>query len=284
MVRFPDETRPAMAGLVGGSFATLALHPLDLLKIRQSVHGNGNNQVARQQYQSMKSAVRGILAREGGLRGLYSGVGMNVLVSGSSWGIYFATYGSIKSQLKRVQGDKPIGHLEQLGAAFGAGVITTLVTNPMGVVRTRVIVSQKEGQYKSMWAALSHIRKSEGFNGLYKGLLPSLLGVSHGAIQFSVYEKLKEQIKERNGDITMVETMGACAMSKIIAALVTYPCQNLRACQQAQSEGQQISAMSMYQKEGIRGFYRGLGPYLLHVIPNVCMVFLVYEVVVNGNK
>lgn len=82
----------------------------------------------------------------------------------------------------------------------------------------------------------------------------------------------------------MVETIGACAMSKIIAALVTYPCQNLRACQQAQSEGQQISAMSMYQKEGIRGFYRGLGPYLLHVIPNVCMVFLVYEVVVNGNK
>jgi len=30
----------------------------------------------------------------------------------------------------------------------------------------------------------------------------------------------------------------------------------------------------------MRGFYKGLGPYLLHVTPNVCIVFLVYERIV----
>ena len=31
------------------------------------------------------------------------------------------------------------------------------------------------------------------------------------------------------------------------------------------------------RKEGLIGFYRGLAPTLVHVTPNVCVVFLVYE-------
>ena len=31
------------------------------------------------------------------------------------------------------------------------------------------------------------------------------------------------------------------------------------------------------RQEGARGFYKGLGPYLLHVTPNICMVFIIYE-------
>ena len=36
------------------------------------------------------------------------------------------------------------------------------------------------------------------------------------------------------------------------------------------------------RREGPRGLYRGLAPYLLHVTPNVCLVFLVYELVTGG--
>ena len=34
-------------------------------------------------------------------------------------------------------------------------------------------------------------------------------------------------------------------------------------------------------KEGFGGLYRGLAPTLLHVTPNVCIVFLVYEFIVE---
>lgn len=33
--------------------------------------------------------------------------------------------------------------------------------------------------------------------------------------------------------------------------------------------------------EGLRGFYKGIFPYLLHVLPNICIVFLIYENVVS---
>ena len=31
------------------------------------------------------------------------------------------------------------------------------------------------------------------------------------------------------------------------------------------------------RKERWRGFFKGLSPYLLHVTPNICLVFLIYE-------
>lgn len=40
--------------------------------------------------------------------------------------------------------------------------------------------------------------KQEGVKGLYRGLTPSLFGVSHGALQFTIYEKLKDYSYQRN--------------------------------------------------------------------------------------
>jgi hypothetical protein len=39
--------------------------------------------------------------------------------------------------------------------------------------------------------ALVKVYKMEGIRGLYKGLVPGMLGVSHGAIQFMTYEEMK---------------------------------------------------------------------------------------------
>lgn len=43
-----------------------------------------------------------------------------------------------------------------------------------------------------MLDGLSQIARKEGIHGLYKGMIPALFGVSHGALQFMAYEELKK--------------------------------------------------------------------------------------------
>ena len=57
-----------------------------------------------------------------------------------------------------------------------------------GVVRN---TKATKVRYKGLLDCLYSIARNEGVPGLYKGLTPSLLLVSHGAIQFTCYENLK---------------------------------------------------------------------------------------------
>lgn len=45
--------------------------------------------------------------------------------------------------------------------------------------------------YAGMTDALKKVWKIEGVRGLYRGFVPGMFGVSHGAIQFMTYEEMK---------------------------------------------------------------------------------------------
>ena len=48
-----------------------------------------------------------------------------------------------------------------------------------------------ETRYRHTLDAAITIYRSEGIRAFYRGLLPSLLGITHVAVQFPLYEKLK---------------------------------------------------------------------------------------------
>jgi len=47
------------------------------------------------------------------------------------------------------------------------------------------------GRNRGMVDALVKLYRFEGIRGLYKGFLPGVFGVSHGALQFMAYEEMK---------------------------------------------------------------------------------------------
>ncbi|CAH1103479.1 unnamed protein product [Psylliodes chrysocephalus] len=284
-----------LAGISGGAISTLILHPLDLMKIRFAV-SDGRTSIP--QYSSLTSAFYTIIRQEG-VKGLYRGVAPNVWGSGSAWGFYFLFYNSIKNWIQQGDSRYPLGPSLHMLAASEAGILTLIVTNPIWVVKTRLCLQygnedmylSKGGQfYHGVSDALAKIYRTEGFRGLYRGFVPGMFGVVHGALQFMTYEEMKAFYNKyrklpHDNKLTTGEYIGFAAVSKLIAAAATYPYQVIRARLQDQHHsygGTWDCVKKTWRFERMAGFYKGLAPYLLHVTPNICLVMLIYEKFTNN--
>jgi len=152
-----------------------------------------------------------------------------------------------------------------------------------------------EGAYKNMWQGIRHIWREDGPTGFYRGAAVSLLGVSHGAVQFAVYEPLKtlwrQHVSRRgsgDGNIEDVKlgstaTLALSSSAKIVAGTVTYPYQVLRSRLQTYDSEARFGrgirgvASKVWREDGWKGFYRGLGTNIVRVLPATWVTFLVYE-------
>ncbi|XP_046363035.1 mitochondrial folate transporter/carrier-like isoform X1 [Haliotis rufescens] len=283
-----------VAGISGGVVSTLVLHPLDLVKIRFQVN-EGYGVTKRPKYNGIVHALRSI-ARSDGFVGLYQGVTPNIWGAGMSWGLYFFFYNSIKTKMNEGDSKRNLGPGCHIMAATGAGFTTLVLTNPIWVTKTRLCLQyDKPGaptssvHYKGMADALFKIYKFEGIRGLYKGFVPGVFGISHGALQFMAYEEMKtvyNTYRNQANDTRLgsAEYVVFAALSKMFAASTTYPYQVLRSRIQDQHReygGIRDIIRQIFKYEGIRGLYKGLGVYLWHVTPNICIVFLLYEYITN---
>lgn len=285
-----------LAGVSGGVVSTLLLHPLDLLKIRFAVDTNTSKNQAS--YTGVKNAFRTIIRSEG-MSGLYRGVTPNTVGAGCAWGFYFLFYQTIKTEKQRGNSQLQLTPTDHLITASQAGILTLGLTNPIWVVKTRLCLQHeltpsstvdKTKHYSGMGDAFKKIIKYEGIRGLYKGFTPGLLGVSHGAVQFMAYEELKTSYNKYrhqpiDAKLKSSEYLLFAAVSKLIAAITTYPYQVVRARLQDANctfSGTRDCVIKTIRKEGVGGMYKGMTPYLVHVMPNICLVFLIYEKIANG--
>lgn len=96
-------------------------------------------------------------------------------------------------------------------------------------------------QYKGTFDAFRKMYRSEGVLSFYSGLAPALLGLTHVAIQFPLYEYFKTkftglemgQAAEKE-EVHWVGVLGATILSKMCATSATYPHEVLRTRLQTQ--------------------------------------------------
>jgi len=283
-----------LAGVSGGVISTLVLHPLDLLKIRFAVHDGNTTKLP--QYRGLLDAVSTILKQEG-FKGLYKGLEPNLWGAGSSWGLYFMFYNSLKTW---IQGDinVALGPDRHILAASGAGVMTLAITNPIWVVKTRMCLQydaktsanyKNSSKYSSLLDGILKIYKNEGVKGLYRGFLPGIFGVSHGAVQFMMYEQMKIYYNHQRhlkpaSKLGTSEYLAFAAISKITATVVTYPYQVVRA--RIQNQHSTYSSIwncieVTWRYERLRGFYKGLNANLVKVVPATMITFVTYETLIT---
>ena len=105
-------------------------------------------------------------------------------------------------------------------SAVSAGGFADCVTNPLWVVRTRMqtetlhhLTMSNSSSHKPMTMVETtlHLYKRHGIPVFWRGLTASLLGLSHVAVQFPVYEYLKSYL----GDSGPRDWLVASAASKV---------------------------------------------------------------------
>lgn len=289
----------AAAGAAAGLATATFSHPLDVVRTRFQV--NDGRIPTLPSYRNTPHALFKI-ARNEGLRGLYAGFYPAILGSTVSWGLYFFFYSKAKqSYLESREKLSPSLHL---AAAAQAGGLVCLCTNPLWLVKTRLQLQTPQHlahSYSGFHDAIRTILKEEGWKALYKGLVPGLFLVSHGAIQFTAYEELRKVLigmKSDEYDIDSTEALDSFdyatlgASSKVAAILSTYPFQVIRArLQQRPSYNGTPRYMHSWhviketvRYEGVRGFYKGVTANLLKNVPAASITFIVYENVLNMIK
>ncbi|KAK1363923.1 calcium-binding mitochondrial carrier protein SCaMC-1-like [Heracleum sosnowskyi] len=269
-----------IAGGVAGAASRTATAPLDRLKVVLQV------QTSRA---SILSAVRNIW-KEGGVLGFFRGNGLNVVKVAPESAIKFYTYEILKNFIGDINGEAKgdIGTSGRLIAGGLAGAVAQTAIYPMDLVKTRLqtYVCEK-GKVPSLGKLSRDILVHEGPRAFYKGIVPSLLGIiPYAGIDLAAYETLKDMSKTyiASDEPGPLVQLGCGTVSGALGATCVYPLQVVRTRMQAQRSSSTTAYTGMsdvfrrtFQLEGLRGFYKGLFPNLLKVVPAASITYLVYE-------
>ncbi|XBW38769.1 hypothetical protein QEN19_004355 [Hanseniaspora menglaensis] len=293
--------RELISGFSSGILTILITHPLDLVKVRLQLSKDANatyRSIIKNTFSlPIDKNVSAVIRSRA--QSMYKGLSINLIGNSYSWGLYFFLYRLYKDQLSGLntshlttfQRDKQMNGMHYMLAAWSAGFTTTLLTNPIWVLKTRTMspnISSAESSHRSISKLATHIYKTEGLSAFFRGLLPSVIGVSQGAVYFSIYDTLRVKfLNQADGSekpITPYESISITSTAKMISTLLLYPIQTIKTNMQdygMEKRGVIETVVNIYRRNhgGLRNLYRGIGANLARSLPATCITFYTYETV-----
>ncbi|KAH8522090.1 hypothetical protein Peur_040648 [Populus x canadensis] len=298
-----------VAGGVAGGVSRTAVAPLERLKILLQV----------QNPHSIKynGTIQGLkyIWRTEGLRGMFKGNGTNCARIVPNSAVKFFSYEEASKRIlwfyrqQTGNDDAQLTPLLRLGAGACAGIIAMSATYPMDMVRGRLTVQTDKSprQYRGIAHALSTVLKEEGPRALYKGWLPSVIGViPYVGLNFSVYESLKDWLLKTNpfglvedNELGVTTRLACGAAAGTVGQTVAYPLDVIRRRMQmvgwkdaasvvtgdgrSKAPHEYSGMVDAFRKtvrhEGFGALYKGLVPNSVKVVPSIAIAFVTYEMV-----
>ncbi|ODV64501.1 mitochondrial carrier [Ascoidea rubescens DSM 1968] len=233
----------ALSGAMAGFLSGVAVCPLDVAKTR--LQAQDINIKSKLKYRGIFQTLTRIASEEG-ILGLYRGLIPITLGYFPTWMIYFTVYEKAKifyptifHEYIQIDNNHTLNFLSYSFSAITAGAVSSTFTNPIWVVKTRLMLQTGNGHtiydsinktsnsqtnqnnniqikstnknknyYSGTLNAFYKMYKNEGIKVFYSGLIPSLFGLCHVAIHFPVYEYFKKflncNINESNSSNNIV--------------------------------------------------------------------------------
>lgn len=287
-----------IAGGVAGGLSRTAVAPLERLKILMQVQGN--ERIYTGVWQGLLH-----MARTEGVRGMMKGNGTNCARIVPNSAVKFFTYEQlshgISDYLRETTGSGQLNPGLRLMAGAGAGIIAMSATYPLDMVRGRLTVQEgRNVQYNGMVHATRVIIAQEGPLALYKGWLPSVIGViPYVGLNFAVYETLKATLLRHyelrdERELSVGSRLACGALAGTTGQTVAYPFDVARRRLQVSGwqgakalhadhgdvvvyRGMSDCFARTVREEGFQALFKGLWPNYLKVVPSIAIAFVTYE-------
>ncbi|GMJ07615.1 CoA Carrier 1 [Hibiscus trionum] len=193
-----------LAGSASGGTAVLCTYPLDLARTKLAYHvvdtttkfSSGITSLhPRPAYSGIRDVLRTVY-REGGIRGLYRGVGPTLAGILPYAGLKFYIYEVIKT---RVPEEHQKSIVMNLSCGATAGLLGQTFTYPLDVVRRQMQVGslksssiQGDARYRNTYDGLTTIVRNQGWRQLFAGLSINYIKIVPSvAVGFATYDMMK---------------------------------------------------------------------------------------------
>ncbi|KAI9890979.1 MAG: putative mitochondrial 2-oxoglutarate/malate carrier protein [Vezdaea aestivalis] len=281
---------PFVNGGLAGMTATTVIQPVDMVKVRLQLAGEGAKTGPKS---SAISITRDIIAA-GKLMDLYTGLSAGLLrqavYTTARLGIFDTFMIKLKDRAKAK--NQEIGFAERAVAGLGAGGLAAMVGNPADLALIRMQSDglkpvEQRNNYKSVFQALGHITKSEGVFALWAGAYPTVvraMALNFGQLAF--FSEAKQQLKAKTDLSPRAQTLAASGVAGFFASFFSLPFDFVKTRLQKQQKGPNgevpykgmLDCFAKVRKdEGIMRFYRGFGTYYVRIAPHAMVTLIVAD-------
>ncbi|KAF2098193.1 mitochondrial carrier [Rhizodiscina lignyota] len=280
---------PFINGGLAGMTATSVIQPVDMIKVRLQLAGEG---VKSGPKPTVTSVTREVIA-SGRVLDLYTGLTAGLLrqaVYTTARLGFFDTFMKSLAARAEAKGSK-VGFAERAGAGLTAGGLAAFVGNPADLALIRMQSDglkppEKRANYKSVIDALARISKNEGVGALWSGCYPTVvraMALNFGQLAF--FSEAKNQLKGTSLS-SRTQTLTASAVAGFFASFFSLPFDFVKTRLQKQTKAADGSVpykgmLDCFQKvakeEGLLRFYRGFGTYYVRIAPHAMVTLIVAD-------
>ncbi|KAI4373419.1 hypothetical protein MLD38_011545 [Melastoma candidum] len=176
-----------MAAMLTGAIAIIVANPTDLVKVRLQAEGKLSGGVLSRYSGSLNAYIT--IAKQEGLRALWTGLGPNIARNATINAAELASYDQIKQTILKIPGFAD-GIFTHLLAGLGAGLFAVCIGSPIDVVKSRMM---GDSTYRSTVDCFMKTLGYEGIFSFYKGFFPNFVRLgSWNVIMFLTFEQAKK--------------------------------------------------------------------------------------------
>ncbi|XP_031647358.1 mitochondrial 2-oxoglutarate/malate carrier protein isoform X1 [Oncorhynchus nerka] len=274
-------------GGLAGMGATVFVQPLDLVKNRMQLSGQGGK---AREYKTSFHALASILKNEG-LGGIYTGLSAGLLRQATYTTTRLGIYTVLFEKMTGQDGTPPNFLMKAL-IGMTAGATGAFVGTPAEVALIRMTADgrlpadQKRG-YSNVFNALARITKEEGVTTLWRGCIPTMArAVVVNAAQLASYSQSKQALIETGYFVDGIFLHFCASMiSGLVTTAASMPVdivktriQNMRMIDGKPEFKNGLDVLArVIRNEGFFSLWKGFTPYYARLGPHTVLTFIFLE-------